>query len=92
MTFNEHLLIILGEECNEVAQRVSKALRFGLDEIQSGQPLNNAERIQQELCDPIAIHEWLEELGVLKPMYINPRLKREKVLKYMEISMAKGKL
>lgn len=51
MTRTEHLLTILAEECAEVAQRVSKALRFGLHEIQEGQPLNNADRILAELRD-----------------------------------------
>lgn len=47
MKRHEHLLSILAEECCEVGQRVSKALRFGLDEVQPGQDLSNAERIKQ---------------------------------------------
>ena len=37
MTESENLLIILMEECDELSQRVSKALRFTLDEKQIGQ-------------------------------------------------------
>ncbi len=33
MNRRDHLLDILAEECAEVAIRVSKALRFGLDEV-----------------------------------------------------------
>lgn len=60
MTREENLLIQLSEECNETAQRVSKALRFGLDEIQEGQPLTNAERIIQEFNDLVAVMEMLQ--------------------------------
>ena len=45
LTRQEYLLICLGEECDEVGQRVTKALRFGLSEVQHGQPLNNGDRI-----------------------------------------------
>lgn len=61
----EHLLSCLAEECAEVAQRVSKALRFGLEEIQPGQAFTNAERIAQELNDLVAVVELLEEAGLL---------------------------
>lgn len=65
MNKSEHLLSCLAEECAEVAQRVSKALRFGLTEVQPGQPLSNAERIAQELNDLIAVVELLEEAGLV---------------------------
>lgn len=65
MNQTEHLLCCLAEEANEVAHRVSKALRFGLAEIQDGQPLTNAERISQEFHDMLAIVELLEEAGVI---------------------------
>ena len=61
----EHLLCCLAEEANEVAHRVSKALRFGLEEIQDGQTLTNAQRISQEFNDMLAIVEMLEEFGIL---------------------------
>jgi NTP pyrophosphatase (non-canonical NTP hydrolase) len=54
MTRTEHLLAIVAEECAEVAQRCTKALRFGLTEIQPGHPLNNAQRIAQEYGDLVA--------------------------------------
>ncbi len=61
MTRQEHLLVILMEECAEVAQRASKALRFGLTEIQPGQALTNAQRIEYELGDLYTIHEMLKD-------------------------------
>ena len=50
MKLNEHYLAIVAEEAAEIAReafdlntRASKALRFGLDEVQEGQLLSNAE-------------------------------------------------
>lgn len=65
MTRNEMLLTTLGEECAEVIQRVSKALRFGLDEIQQGQDKTNAQRILIEFVDCIAVLEMLQTDGAI---------------------------
>jgi hypothetical protein len=45
------LLTVLIEELAEAAQRATKLLRFGRDEIQPGQLLTNAERLANELGD-----------------------------------------
>ena len=66
MNRTESLLTILSEECAEVTQRVSKALRFGLDEVQADQPLNNAERILEELRDVLSIYRMLVDDGILR--------------------------
>ncbi|ARO88142.1 hypothetical protein EBAPG3_010350 [Nitrosospira lacus] len=66
MNTSEHLLTCLSEECAEVQHRVSKALRFGMGEIEPGQDLTNAQRIAQEFHDVLAIVEMLEERGILK--------------------------
>jgi hypothetical protein len=62
MTKTENLLTILAEECAETAQRVSKAIRFTLDEIQPNQEedLTNAERIVYEFNDIVAVMEVLQ--------------------------------
>lgn len=65
MTRTEHLLSILAEECSEVAHRASKALRFGLEEIQEGQGYTNSDRISIELVDLLAVVEMLEKDGAL---------------------------
>ncbi len=65
MTETEHLLVCLSEECDEIGQRVSKALRFGLSEIQPGQELNNAQRIEEEIADLEGVIEMLRQRGVL---------------------------
>lgn len=62
---NDHLLVCLAEECAEVAHRVSKALRFGLEEIQPGQPLTNARRIVNELMDLFVVANMCDGAGLI---------------------------
>jgi NTP pyrophosphatase (non-canonical NTP hydrolase) len=65
MTRTEHLLTCLAEECAEVGQRVTKALRFGLSEVQAGQSRTNAERIFDELVDLAAVTQMLQRAGAI---------------------------
>lgn len=60
------LLTILAEECAEVAQRVSKAIRFGLKEVQEGQSLTNEQRIIYEMNDLFAVFKMLEKDGSIE--------------------------
>jgi NTP pyrophosphatase (non-canonical NTP hydrolase) len=94
MNRTEHLLTCLAEECAEVAHRVSKALRFGLDDIQPGQELTNAQQIAQEFHDLLAVIEMLEAAGELerpRDMHAIDR-KKNKVLAYMEYAEQRGTL
>lgn len=59
MTRTEHLLTILAEECAEVAQRASKAIRFGLAEVQPGQDKTNARRLMDEVNDFLATYQMI---------------------------------
>lgn len=95
MTENEHLLLCLAEECDEVGQRVMKALRFGLNEIQPGQPFMNSERIVQELQDLISVADILCNRGVLADAYPMPETiaaKTAKIAKFMAIARREGTL
>jgi NTP pyrophosphatase (non-canonical NTP hydrolase) len=101
MTESEHLLTILMEECAEVAQRASKALRFGLTEVQTGQSLTNAERINEELLDLYVISSMLVADGDLESLMdieVTPEVaariqaKREKVHRYLRYSEQCGTL
>lgn len=65
MTRVEHLLFILAEECAEVAQRASKAARFGLGDIEPGQDMTAAERVNGELLDLYAVAGILVREGSL---------------------------
>lgn len=92
----EHYLSCLGEEGSEVAQRVSKALRFGLSEIQPDQPETNADRIVAELKDTIAVVMILQnEFGAIRnffPSLAEVAAKRDKIERHMAISRAQGVL
>lgn len=88
MTRTDHLLTILAEECAEVAQRASKALRFGLGEIQPGQALTNLERIEEELGDLIAVARMLG----LAPSERTLADKPAKVERFLDYSERCGKL
>ncbi len=84
----EHLLVILAEECSEVAQRASKAIRFGIDEVQPGQDETNARRLERELGDLMAVAEML---GL--PVRESDKLaKRIKVKEYMDYARKMGTL
>ncbi len=99
MTREEHLLVILSEECCEVAHRASKALRFGLDEVQAGQDLTNAQRLTAEMADLLAVWSELrdesgEDLPSAAAMLTDEflQLKRVRLDKYFELSRKLGKL
>lgn len=91
----EHLLVCLAEECAEVSQRVSKALRFGLDESQPGQSMDNRERIIEELQDLFAVVAILHGEQILPYLHVPPeitRAKRDKIEHFMAISREQGVL
>jgi hypothetical protein len=84
MNRQEHLMTIAMEECAEVAQRISKALRFGMEEVQPGQGLTNRDRIRQEYSD---LASALEMLGIGAPLgkwMDEKRAKVETFLRYSE--------
>lgn len=91
MTRQQILLIIAMEECNEVAQRISKALRFTLEEVQPDQLKTNDERIVEEFNDLCAVIEVIQHTGILRQSEERQRfeieakkIKIEKYLKYSE--------
>ncbi len=98
MNFKEYLLVSLAEECAEVAQRATKALRFGLDEVQPGQERTNAVRLVDEL-DDLAVLVDLCRVNRLIPvppdtihLIASPSEKRAKVFKYMDLAERQGTL
>lgn len=94
----EHLFTTASEEANEVGQRISKALRFGLSEIQPGQEFTNAERIVQEFHDLYAVLDQLQVEGYipahlrLRPDDSTMAMKIAKVERFMAISREQGVL
>lgn len=93
MTRTEHLLTILAEECAEVAQRATKAMRFGLSKVQPEQDHTNAQRISMEIDDVYAVIGMLREEGLLPlPSFIHQEGKRAKVEQYLRYSAECGTL
>lgn len=89
----EYLLVKLAEECNEVAQRVTKALTFGLWEIQEGQDKNNQERIQEELNDLLGVIHICKNEGILDREFESDDAmyrKEQKIHKWMKYSKDQG--
>jgi len=80
------------EECAEVSQRCSKALRFGLGEIQTGQELNNAQRIEAEFADLMAVHEMMTTLGMITVHLPDYTSRKQRVEKYLNMSRELGTL
>lgn len=100
MNINEHLLTIAAEECNEVAQRISKALRFGMEQVQKAhddQPeqnprqLTNRQRIREEFIDLVAVLEMIDP-SFTSLDYGEGAAKQAKVERYLKLSMAQGTL
>lgn len=100
MTRDEHLYTIASEECVELAQRFSKALRFGPDQIQpsggdglhpdGGNPerLNNRARILFEYAHLVTAMRMLgfdiPRHGYIEAWAEQKRAKVERFLKYSE--------
>lgn len=95
MTRVEHLLVHLGEEASEITKDVSKALRFGPEEVYEHIGMSNAERIVNEINDLWAIVELLQHEDLFPVQILNRdriRAKKEKVEKYLEYSKSLGRL
>lgn len=88
---NDHeceLLTILIEECAEVQQRATKALRFGLDEIQPGQPYTNKFRLGSEVGDLLEVLDRCIAAVIIRETSIEEGRvnKRKQLDKYMQTS------
>ena len=84
MKSQEHLLVILAEECAEVAKEVSKAIRFGMDEVMPGQLLTNQQRILRELNDLWAAVEMLNLQHIDRNAIEAKKIKVKEFMQYAE--------
>jgi len=94
MTKQEHLLVMLAEECAEVSQRATKALRFGLTNPKGSepdQPYTNQERLFMEINDLLAVLDLLFE-GIDYSSEVMKNYKKQKVEKYLKLSEELGLL
>lgn len=95
MNRKEHLLTILSEECAEVQQAVSKALRFGAKDCRPWSESTNARDIEKEFIEAMAVRDMLRELGVITQPGDSKKIyddKRARVEKYLELSKQNGTL
>lgn len=95
MNKKEHLLTILSEECAEVQPAVCKALRFGSKDFRPGTGSTNAQDIEKESIEAMAVRDMLRELGVITQPGDSKKIyddKRERVEKYLELSKQNGTL
>jgi len=56
---------ILQEECAEVIQAVSKCNRFGLHNAKPDKPLTNAQHLEGEIGDLLAMIDLLQSKGII---------------------------
>lgn len=84
--YQRELLEILIEECAEVQQRATKMLRFGVQEIQPGQDLTNAQRLAREYGDVTEVADRLSEIGLMPQRDIAEGRfsKRRQLAKYLQ--------
>ena len=68
--YEREILEILIEECAEVQQRATKALRFGPDEVQPGQGYNNKARLAHEVGDLLMVIERALDAKLMSPLDI----------------------
>ena len=85
----KYLLNCIAEEANEIAIRASKAVRFGLEEVQPGQTKTNRARLVKELIDLATV----VEMAGIKPLssaeaFSMMEAKREKVEKFYDYSVS----
>lgn len=72
MEKDDFRLVCLMEELAEAAQRASKQLRFGRNEVQPGQPLPKHKRLREELLDVLVVirdlarYSQIEEISLVQ--------------------------
>lgn len=92
MSEEEYLIQCLGEEALEIAHRVSKIQRFGINERQPGEADNRA-RLVQEINDFFGALDLALARGVSFPGLRNPEAitnKKFKILNFLEYSRQLG--
>lgn len=95
MALRQFYLTKLIEECQEVAQRAAKSQQFGAEEVQTGQTLNNRQRLTGELNDLLVVVHILKDLYEINyttanDFVLSMTAKKEKLSKYLKYSQELG--
>ena len=86
------IILILSEECAEVAKEVSKIMRFGPDQIKPGKDKTNIQVLEEELGDLLAMIELLvdKDVGVTdEGLTLAKKAKFEKLKQWSNIIVNK---
>ena len=86
------VITIMIEECAEVQQRATKLLRFGPEEVQPGQLLNNAFRLGLEIGDLMEMIDLAINAGLVLPKAIETgrKNKRCQLTRFMQTDQVLG--
>jgi hypothetical protein len=84
--YEREVLNNLIEECAEIIQRATKMLRFGVHEVQPGQPLSNRIRLSDEIGDFQAVLQLAEKANLVDVPAIEAGRQRKhyRLKKYMQ--------
>jgi len=84
--YENEILQITTEECAEVIQRITKAQRFGMNEIEPGQNHTNSYRLGHEIGNLLVMVDKLKAEEMILPVAIEngAQDKRRKLLVYMQ--------
>lgn len=85
----------LAEECSETGVSVAKAKRFGLDDYNPNNGVNNKDHLISEIKDIICVAMILQREGILPEFGVTKEdvdAKLAKIEKYMKISVNNGTL
>lgn len=98
MRRNEYLALVAMEECAEIQQALSKAIRFGFDDHHPSRADEmNEEQLLTEFYQLTAMIEEMQNKGIIAG-FAQDKIEKvkqnkiEKVYKYMEYSKANGLL
>lgn len=95
-TIQEYLLDCLQEECAELIQIISKAKRFGVEDVWPNKEKNpeqytNERRMHGEYNDILGTAELLHDSGIIIfPDFALTKAKQERIRKFLEYSRSKG--
>ena len=94
ITEEEHYLIKLSEEASEIIKDVSKAMIFGLNDIDPNKNETNKQKIENEIADLLGVVDLLIFWGALDKEEIFSQEKRKakqrKVSEWMDYSKELG--